>query len=63
MSDLHDYNTGDFIRKATREERNASRAAAKFDGGPGVILIDETGVVISETDSGSADAQRCYVQE
>lgn len=45
---LMNYETGATIRKATREEARASKAAAKVDGGAGVIRVD--GV-------------RCYVED
>jgi hypothetical protein len=38
---LYNYFTGEAIRKATAEEAMASGQAACFDGGRGVILVDE----------------------
>lgn len=38
---LMDYNTGDFIRPATREERKASDEEVKAGREEGVILVDE----------------------
>ena len=49
--DLMDYETGDMIRKATREELKASIKAAEGDGGPGVITVDAIPV-----------GTRCYVE-
>lgn len=46
--DLYDYDTADVIRPATREEREASLAAAERDGGSGVIEVD---------------GRSCYVQD
>jgi hypothetical protein len=39
-NDLHDYNTGEYIRTATQSETARSIAAAKTDGGAGVIDVD-----------------------
>jgi hypothetical protein len=39
-NDLHDYTTGEYIRAATQSETADSIAAAKFDGGAGVIDVD-----------------------
>jgi hypothetical protein len=63
--DLFDYYTAEYLGPATREQRDASRRAAKFDGGAGVILIigGAGGSVIFAQDRGAKDAQRCYVQE
>lgn len=63
MSDLHDYNTGSYIREATIEERDASRSAAESDGGSGVILVADDGSILRADDRGADDARRCYVQE
>lgn len=46
--DLHDYATAEWIRAATRDERDASREAAESDGGAGVIDVD---------------GRSCYVEE
>jgi hypothetical protein len=40
MADLHNYNTGEYIREATDEECEASVKAAESDGGAGVIVVD-----------------------
>lgn len=40
MATLHDYRTGDSIRDASPAEESASEAAAKRDGGAGVIQVD-----------------------
>lgn len=45
---LCDYDTADVLRRATREELIACLAAARTDGGAGVILVD---------------GRRCYVSE
>lgn len=37
---LTNYKTGDVIRPATRDELRLSKAAAKRDGGRGVIMVD-----------------------
>ena len=37
---LNDYKTGACIRVATKAESRASDAAAKTDGGIGVIVVD-----------------------
>jgi hypothetical protein len=37
---LTNYQTGETIRPATAEEREASLEAAKSDGGSGVIVVD-----------------------
>ena len=44
---LFDYDSGLFIRQATRQEYKASIAASLLDGGVGVILVDDV---------------RCYVE-
>ena len=55
---LRNYQTGEAIRPAFKYERKASRAAAKQDGGRGVILVripgngDETGRDVA-----------CYVED
>jgi hypothetical protein len=59
--DLHDYYSGHFLRIATRAESIASRKAAKYDGGAGVILIDDGGRILSAGDRFSDDARRVYV--
>jgi hypothetical protein len=46
---LHDYNTAEYLRPATPEEHRASIRAARFDGGAGVIVLD--------------DGRRCYVAD
>lgn len=46
--DLHDYETGDFLRRATHDEAASSRKAATLDGGAGVIRVD---------------GRRCYVAD
>lgn len=60
--DLMDYQTGGFIREATRDERDASRDAASLDGGAGVILVDSDGDILRADDLGADSARRCYVQ-
>jgi hypothetical protein len=37
---LFNYDTGTYIRPATQAELEASREAAKSDGGAGVITVD-----------------------
>ena len=37
---LFDYATGDYVRPATAAEVRASKAAAKVDGGAGVLTIN-----------------------
>ena len=46
--DLHDYHTGEYIRPATRDERDASYAAAKRDGGAGVISLQGRRVYVQD---------------
>lgn len=46
---LHLYATGEELRPATAEEHRASVRAARFDGGAGVIVLD--------------DGRRCYVTD
>jgi len=58
FGDLHDYNTAEFIRPATSDERDASR-----DAPSGVILIDSEGNGVDETDRNASDARRVYVEE
>lgn len=38
--DLHDYQSGMYIRPATLAQAEASAAAALVDGGHGIILVD-----------------------
>jgi len=38
--ELINYNTNEVIRKATAEEAEASKEAASYDGGAGVIVLD-----------------------
>jgi len=38
---LMDYNTGDYIRPATKEEREASDAQVEAGHPEGIILVDE----------------------
>ena len=40
MATLHDYQTGEYLREATREEHIESVQAANRDGGRGVITVD-----------------------
>jgi len=40
MATLHNYETGESIRKATAKELAESIEAAKHDGGAGVIVVD-----------------------
>jgi hypothetical protein len=61
--DLCDYQTGAYMRPATREQRDASRAAAECDGGAGVILVDERWQVIDADARDADEAVRCYVSE
>jgi hypothetical protein len=61
--DLLDYNTGAYMQAATREQRDASREAARWDGGAGVILVDESFRLVRPQDARSDEAVRCYVQE
>lgn len=37
---IHDLATGEFIRRATEAEAEASEAAALIDGGHGIIQVD-----------------------
>ena len=61
---LNDYHTGARMRAATREQRDASREAAKLDGGAGVILVGENWDVLRADDVTDQDAVvRCFVQE
>jgi ribosomal protein L25 (general stress protein Ctc) len=46
------YTTGEDIRRATRAELRASKAAAKRDGGAGVIRVEVDGKEVS-----------CFVQD
>lgn len=60
--ELYDYKTGAEIREATAKEIAASREAARWDGGAGVILIDgTTGEILRADDRGADDAWRVYV--
>lgn len=61
--DLMDYYTGAYMRPATKEQRDASREAAKHDGGAGVILVSGDWRVVDQTDAEATDAVRCYVSE
>lgn len=45
---LNDYRTGKVIRKATKKERDASKKAAKADGGAGVIKVDGQSVYVED---------------
>jgi len=65
FGDLLDYHTGAFMRPATREQRDASLDAARFDGGAGVILVDEAFRLVRPDDDGDVmiEAVRCYVSE
>lgn len=55
---LTDVYTGDEIRPATREEAEASAAAAEYDGGAGVICIDSSGRITEQPESSD---RRVYV--
>lgn len=44
---LHDYQTGEYIREATPEESASSNAAARHDGGAGVIIVDGRSCYVS----------------
>ena len=48
MHDMHDYETGERIGAATDEQLAASIAAARTDGGAGVILVDGRAVYVME---------------
>ncbi len=61
--DLLEYRTGARMAAATREHRDASRVAAKVDGGAGVILIDEQWRLVDPASAGAGDAVRVYVSE
>jgi len=61
--ELMDYNTNEELGEATDEQVQASREAAKMDGGAGVILIDSVGQVLEVSDQGAEYARRCYVQD
>jgi hypothetical protein len=58
---LHDYNTGELIRYATREEAEASREQARHDGGAGVIMLDDEGAIVPEGAPDADTARRVYV--
>lgn len=45
---LCDYQTGEDIRPATREEHDASVVAAETDGGVGVIEVDGRSVYVRD---------------
>jgi hypothetical protein len=45
---LCDYSTGEFVRKATRDEQAASRDAARHDGRRGVIKVDVKSVYVED---------------
>lgn len=61
--DLHDYDTGDYIRPATAAERDASRRAAECDGGAGVIRVTTDGRILEQHQDARWEARRCYVEE
>jgi hypothetical protein len=44
---LHDYKTGDFIRRATPQESADSIEAAKSDKGAGVITVNGRSCYVS----------------
>jgi len=44
---LHDYQSGDFIRRATDAEAQASVEAAKSDKGAGVITVNGRSCYVS----------------
>ena len=52
MADLMRYEDAQFIREATTEEAERSRAAAKLDGGVGAITVKIDGQDVT-----------CYVSE
>ena len=41
MEQLINYNTNEVIRQATDAEAEASKEAARYDGGAGVIVLDD----------------------
>lgn len=45
---LRNYKTGDFIRPATAKELQASKRAAKNDGGSGVVVVDAVPCYVSQ---------------
>lgn len=47
-ANLHDYQTGEYLRPATADELAASIAAAEEDGGAGVIKVDGRAVYAVE---------------
>jgi hypothetical protein len=49
---LMDYVTGETLRRATRAESRASKAAAKLDGGHGTIRVEIGGKEVA-----------CFVQD
>lgn len=59
---LCDYSTGEALCPASADEARASLASARFDGGAGVILVDERGDLLQPHDEGAALARRCYVE-
>lgn len=50
MASLMNYETGEYIREATEEERDESARTAEHDGGAGVIMVTIDGADL-----------RCYV--
>lgn len=55
--DLHDYQTGDYIRPATREDREASDAEVAAGRQEGVIPVDWR----AEGGWQGENFRRCYV--
>jgi hypothetical protein len=60
---LHDYYTNACLRVAKPAELEASRNAAKHDGGSGVILLTSDGRIVEQDDRESRLARRVYVAE
>ena len=58
---LYSYDTGYLLRPATRDQIVSSLAAARVDGGAGVILVDTGGHVLRSDDLDADEAMRCYV--
>ena len=59
--DLRDYATGDYLGPETTDQAQESALAAQYDGGAGVIVIDEDGdIVPADRDDGTG--RRVYVQ-
>lgn len=56
---LHDYETGEVIRRATAAELKASKEAAFRDGGAGVITVQLT---LKESNRVNDERTRCCIR-